>query len=107
LYGLFRQEKNPHIKFLALVFTSIFLSSFAILSDGIYASATSYTVDKTKSGLVASDPLNNQTETKQQVLSDTRYWTYYGTAVSEKNTAYDIFKDSLGLHIGEPGPVCI
>jgi hypothetical protein len=104
LYGLFRQEKNPHIKFLALVFTSIFLSSFAILSDGIYASATSYTVDKTKSGLVASDPLNNQTETKQQVLSDTRYWTYYGTAVSEKNTAYDIFKDSLGLHIGEPGP---
>jgi len=104
LYGLFRQEKTPYIKFLALVFTSIFLSSFAILSDGIYASATSYSIDKTKSGLVASDPLNNQTETKQQVLSDTRYWTYYGTAVSEKNTPYDIFKDSLGMHIGEPGP---
>ncbi len=88
----------------ALVFASIFLSSFALLSDGIYASATSYSIDKTKSGLVASDPLNNQTETKQQVLSDTRYWTYYGTAVSEKNTAYDIYKDSQGMHIGEPGP---
>jgi hypothetical protein len=89
---------------IALVFALIFLSSFGILSDGIYASATSYSIDKTKSGLVASDPLNNQTETKQQVLSDTRYWTYYGTAVSEKNTAYDIYKDSQGMYIGEPGP---
>ncbi|HEX5457900.1 MAG TPA: fibronectin type III domain-containing protein [Candidatus Nitrosotalea sp.] len=74
------------------------------MSGNFDAFAISYTIDKTKSGLVASDPLNNQTETKQQVLSDTRYWTYYGTAVSEKNTAYDIYRDSQGLHIGEPGP---
>ncbi|HEX5457173.1 MAG TPA: fibronectin type III domain-containing protein [Candidatus Nitrosotalea sp.] len=91
-------------QFLALVFTAIFLSSFGIISGNLDAFAVSYTIDKTKSGLVASDPLNNQTETKQQVLSDTKYWTYYGTAVSEKNTAYDIYKDSQGLHIGEPGP---
>ncbi|HET7337822.1 MAG TPA: fibronectin type III domain-containing protein [Candidatus Nitrosotalea sp.] len=92
-------------RLLTLVFTSILLSSsFGILSDNLYASATSYTIDKTKSGLVASDPLDNETKTKQQVLSDTRYWTYYGTAVSEKNTAYDIYKDSQGMHIGEPGP---
>lgn len=90
---------------LTLVFTSILLSSsFGILSDNLYASAVSYTIDKTKSGLVASDPLDNETKTKQQVLSDTRYWTYYGTAVSEKNTPYDIYKDSQGMHIGEPGP---
>ena len=74
------------------------------MSDGSHAYATSYSIDKTQSGLVASDPLDNQTETKQQVLSDTRYWNYYGTAVSEKNTPYDIYKDSQGLHIGEPGP---
>jgi hypothetical protein len=92
-------------RLLTLVFTSILLSSsFGILSDNLYASATSYTIDKTKSGLVASDPLDNETKTKQQVLSDTRYWTYYGTAVSEKNTPYDIYKDSQGMHIGEPGP---
>ncbi len=90
---------------ITLVFTSILLSSsFGILSDNLYASAVSYTIDKTKSGLVASDPLDNETKTKQQVLSDTRYWTYYGTAVSEKNTPYDIYKDSQGMHIGEPGP---
>lgn len=89
---------------LTVLFASILLSSFGVLSDGIFASAVSYTIDKTKSGLVASDPLDNQTETKQQVLSDTRYWNYYGTAVSEKNTPYDIYKDSQGMHIGEPGP---
>ena len=92
-------------RLLTLVFTSILLSSsFGILSDNLYASAASYAIDKTKSGLVASDPLDNETKTKQQVLSDTRYWTYYGTAVSEKNTPYDIYKDSQGIHIGEPGP---
>ena len=91
-------------RLLTVLFASILLSSFGVLSDGIFASAVSYTIDKTKSGLVASDPLNNQTETKQQVLSDTRYWNYYGTAVAEKNTPYDIYKDSQGLHIGEPGP---
>ena len=90
-------------QFLALSFAAIMLFSFGILSHGIYASAT-YSITKTQSGLVASDPLNNQTETIQQVLSDTRYWNYYGTAVSEKNTTYDIYKDSQGLHIGEPGP---
>ena len=99
-------SKNHKIvgrQFLALSFAAIMLFSFGMLSQGIYASAT-YSITKTKSGLVASDPLDNQTETKQQVLSDTRYWNYYGTAVSEKNTTYNIFKDSQGLHIGEPGP---
>ena len=91
-------------RLLTVLFASILLSSFGVLSDGMFASAVSYTIDKTKSGLVASDPLNNQTETKQQVLSDTRYWNYYGTAVAEKNTPYDIYKDAQGLHIGEPGP---
>ncbi|CUR52285.1 protein of unknown function [Nitrosotalea devaniterrae] len=101
------ESKYNHIfgkKFLSLVFATIFLSSFGIISGDMHAFATSYSIDKTKSGLVASDPLDNETKTKQQVLSDTRYWTYYGTAVSEKNTAYDISKDSQGMHIGEPGP---
>jgi len=91
-------------KFLSLVFATIFLMSFGIISGDMNAFAISYSIDKTKSGLVASDPLDNETKTKQQVLSDTKYWTYYGTAVSEKNTAYDIYKDAQGMHIGEPGP---
>ncbi|MDE1812707.1 MAG: fibronectin type III domain-containing protein [Thaumarchaeota archaeon] len=90
-------------QFLTLSFAVLMMFSFVMLSHTVYASTT-YSITKTKSGLVASDPLDNQTETKQQVLSDTRYWNYYGTAVSEKNTTYDIYKDSQGLHIGEPGP---
>lgn len=88
--------------FLSLIFV-VMLSSLGIFSHNALA-ADSYTISKVQSGLVANDPLNNQTETKQQVLADTRYWTYYGTAVDEKNTPYDIYKDSQGMHIGEPGP---
>jgi len=98
-----RKHETFARQFLAISFAAIMLFSFGMLSHAVYAS-TVYSITQTKSGLVASDPLDNQTETKQQVLSDTRYWNYYGTAVSEKNTPYDIYKDSQGLHIGEPGP---
>ena len=65
----------------------------------ITTGGTDHNIAKIKTGLVASDPLNNETKTKQQVLADTRYWSYDGSAVAE-HAPYDIYKDSLGLHIG-------
>jgi Fibronectin type III domain len=65
----------------------------------ITTGGTDHTIDKIKSGLVASDPLNNETKTRQQTLADTRYWSYDGSAVAE-HAPYDIYKDTLGLHIG-------
>ena len=60
---------------------------------------TTSSISQVQSGLVASDPLNNETETRQQVLADTKYWSYDGSAVP-LHAPYDIYKDSLGLHIG-------
>ena len=79
------------------------LSAFSLPQHGALGSS-SYSIGKTKSGLVAGDPLTaTPTKTKQQVMADTSYWSYYGT-VYEKQTTFDIYKDSQGLHIGEPGP---
>ena len=78
------------------------LSAFSLPQRGALGSS-SYSIVQTRSGLVARDRLNNAIQTKQQVLSNTTYWSYYGT-VYEKQTTFDIYKDSQGLHIGEPGP---
>jgi hypothetical protein len=69
-------------------------STFNITTGG-----TDHSITKIKSGLVVSDSLTNETKTKQQVLADTRYWNYDGSAVAE-HAPYDISKDTLGLHIG-------
>ncbi|TBR09447.1 MAG: hypothetical protein EPO62_05030 [Candidatus Nitrosotenuis sp.] len=95
-------EKTVISRIMFFVCASVLVSSLGVWSQGIFAEV--YSIDKTQSGLVAFDPLNNETKTKQQLLANQNYWTYYGTAVSEKNTAYDVYKDSEGLHIGEPGP---
>ncbi|TLX69748.1 MAG: fibronectin type III domain-containing protein, partial [Thaumarchaeota archaeon] len=67
------------------------------------ASATTntqaHTIKKTSSGLVASDPLNNETKSQQELQSNPRYWTYGGDAPAF-NATYDFFKDTQGLHIG-------
>jgi len=58
-----------------------------------------YSINKIQSGLVASDPLNNETKTQQQLQSEHKYWVYGGDAPA-RNAPYDIFKDLLGFHIG-------
>src|SRR2546428_2421853 len=78
------------------------LSAFSLPEHRALGSS-SYSIVMTKSGLVARDRLNNTIQTKQQVLANTSYWTYYGT-VYEKQTTFDVYKDYRGLHIGEPGP---
>lgn len=58
-----------------------------------------YSIKQTSSGLVAYDPLNNETQTQQQIQANPGYWTYGGSAAAE-NAPYAFFKDPQGLHIG-------
>src|SRR6267143_1953790 len=64
-------------------------------------SVSLYSINQVNSGLAASDPLNNETKTQQQLQSNPRYWTYGGDALVQTPPApYDFYKDSQGLHIG-------
>ena len=56
-----------------------------------------------QSGLVSSDPLNNETKTQQELLANQQFWTYGGDAIAEK-APYDFYKDTQGLHIGVQAP---
>src|SRR5574340_904557 len=63
-----------------------------------------YSISKTQSGLVASDPLNNETKTQQELLANQQYWKYGGDAIA-LNAHYAFSKDNQGLHIGVQAPV--
>lgn len=58
-----------------------------------------YSINKAQSGLVAFDPLNNETKSQQQLQSEHKYWVYGGDAPA-RNAPFDFFKDLLGFHIG-------
>ena len=62
-----------------------------------------HTITNTQSGLVVSDSLTNDTETKSQLLADQNFW-HYGGSATVNNTPYDISKDSQGFHIGVQSP---
>lgn len=62
-----------------------------------------YSINKIQSGLVASDPLNNEIKTQQQLQANPGNWKYYGDAIAE-NASYAFFKDTQGLHIGVQAP---
>jgi hypothetical protein len=62
-----------------------------------------YSIDQTKSGLVMSDPLNNEIKTQQELQANPGYWTYGGDAPA-LNAPYEFFKDNQGLHIGVQAP---
>jgi hypothetical protein len=62
-----------------------------------------YSINKVQSGLVASDPLNNETKTQQQLQANPGYWFYGGDAPAE-NAPYDFYKNTQGLHIGVQAP---
>src|SRR5437660_8580632 len=65
--------------------------------------ASLYSISQVKSGLVASDPLNNETKTQQELQANPGYWFYGGDAPAE-NAPYDFYKDTQGLHIGVQAP---
>ncbi len=62
-----------------------------------------HTITSMQSGLVVSDSLTNETQTKDQVLANQNFW-HYGGSATVNNTPYDLFKDSQGLHIGVQSP---
>ncbi|TBR12255.1 MAG: fibronectin type III domain-containing protein [Candidatus Nitrosotenuis sp.] len=59
------------------------------------------------SGLVAFDPLNNETKTRQELEASQGFWHYGGSAFSYFNppAPTDLFKNSDGLHVGVSPPV--
>ena len=61
------------------------------------------TINKTQCGLYASDPLNNQTATQQQLKANSTYWVYGGDAPGE-NAPFSYYEDTQGLHIGVQAP---
>jgi hypothetical protein len=72
----------------------------AISSPPVSATtATPLSIHSVKSGLVASDPLNNETKTQQQLQANPGYWFFGGDAPA-RHAPYDFYKDTQGLHIG-------
>jgi hypothetical protein len=67
------------------------------------ASNSSGSINKIKCGLYASDPLNNETETQQQLQASSGYWRYEGDAPL-LNASYAFYRDSEGLHISTESP---
>jgi len=61
------------------------------------------TINKIQCGLYASDPLNNQTKTQEQLDANSTYWVYGGDAPAE-NAPYSYYQDTQGLHIGVQAP---
>src|SRR5713226_10575846 len=61
------------------------------------------TINKVQCGLYASDPLNNETKSQQQLQTSPRYWTFGGDSISE-NAPYAFYKDTGGLHIAVQAP---
>jgi hypothetical protein len=59
--------------------------------------ASTGTITKVSSGLVASDPLNQQLTMQQ--LEQSSYWKFSGDAASE-GAPYNFYENSGGLHIG-------
>lgn len=60
-----------------------------------------YSINQTRSGLVASDPLNSQLSQAQ--LSGSSFWTFGGDAIG-LSAPYAYSEDSGGLHIGVQSP---
>ena len=67
------------------------------------SSNTPGTINKIQCGLYASDPLNNQTMTQEQLDANSTYWVYGGDAPAE-NAPYSYYQDTQGLHIGVQSP---
>lgn len=62
-----------------------------------------FSIKQVKSGLIVSDPLNNETESQEQLQANPGYWMYGGDAPAE-GAPYAVFRDSQGLHIGAQAP---
>ncbi len=73
-------------------------------TDSLLPVPSVFSISQVQSGLVASDPLNNEIKTQQQLQANPGSWSFFGDAIAE-NAPYDFFKDLQGLHIGVQAPV--
>jgi len=84
-------------KRIMLLIGTIALFASVYTSTGTVSFGAAGTITKVTSGLVASDPLNQQL-TMQQLQSNS-YWTFSGDAPAE-GAPYNFYENSAGLHIG-------
>ncbi len=73
-------------------------------SNTVLVTNTVSTISQVQSGLVVKDPLNNQTENKEQLLESSKYWIFGGDAPAENATYALKQDDKAGLHIGMKAP---
>jgi len=78
----------------SLIFSPMLNDSIANAKHG-----DKYILNQLEKGLAASDPLNDQTLTKEQLESEVGYWGFGGSAASQ-GFPVDFYEDSQGLHIG-------
>jgi hypothetical protein len=92
-------EKRTLILYAIII--SAIITSILIINTSLENMTPS--IVKIKSGLVISEALNNENQTKEQLMANQLYWHYAGSAIV-KNAPYDLYKDTQGLHIGVKAP---
>ncbi len=92
------------LRVLALFVLVVMVGGLAIsnaISSSAQASINGGTLTKTASGLIASDPLNQNLSQAQ--LAASSYWFFGGDAV-EENAPYSFYENSSGLGVGVQAP---
>lgn len=86
--------------------TLVGTSSPSNLASGTTHQQPPKLITPSSSGLVSSDPLNNETKTRQELEAEQGFWHYGGSAFSYFNppAPTDLYKDSEGLHVGVKTP---
>ena len=72
-------------------------------SNIVSATTNQQSLTLIKSGLLVSDSLSNETDTQQQLQTNSKYWRYGGDAPGE-NAPYAFWRNTQGLHIGVQAP---
>ena len=90
------------------VSTLVMIAVFSILltslvNNHVVNASSVGTISLAKSGLVVSDPLNNEIKTQQELQANPGYWYYNGDAPDLKAN-YTFFRDLQGLHVGAQAP---
>lgn len=82
------------------------ISSPSNLASGTTPPQPPKLIALTSTGLVSFDPLNNETQSRQELEAEQGFWHYGGSAFVYFNppAPTDLYKDSEGLHVGVKTP---
>ena len=92
---------KKRIIILGAMITSVTIALIPIINASVENMTPS--IVKVKSGLIIADGLNNENQTKEQLMTNQQYWHYTGSAVV-RNALFDLYGDTQGLHIGVKAP---